>query len=595
MRKVLLVGAGNISDIHAEILRGLPNVELWGVTDSNPDAASKLARRWSIRQVFPSLEAAIESGNVECAHVLTPPDAHCVPALPLLRAGISVLVEKPLATTSTDCDTLCAVARASGAKLAVNQNFVFDPAFVRLRNALTRGELGPLRAIDCTFNVQLRQLAARQFGHWMFREPLNLLLEQAVHPLSQIATLLGEIEAVAASSEPAWEISAGRYLYPRLNATLRSASVTAQLNFAVGSNFPVWQLRIDGDDGAAIADMTNNRLISYKRTRWLDPIDQAVSGMRAAFNAAGDATRNLTDFLLSAAGVVSRRDSFFRSMKSSISAFHHALDQGSAIQTDGRFGRQLVTLCEQIAQAIPFVKNAPAARKRSNEDFDSLVVGGTGFIGAHVVKRLLQQGRRVGVLARNVENLPAIFDDDRVVLLRGDIRSKEDVNGAIRSARTVINLAHGGAGGDFEAVRAAMVGGAENVAQACLSRGVERLIHVGSIASLYLGRRGEIVSGDTPIDGRPELRADYARAKAECDAFLLGWARQSGLRVHVLRPGVVVGAGGMPSHTGVGFFNNDQHCIGWGRGLNPLPFVLADDVADAIAAACFAKTSLKPA
>ena len=50
----------------------------------------------------------------------------------------------------------------------------------------------------------------------------------------------------------------------------------------------------------------------------------------------------------------------------------------------------------------------------------------------------------------------------------------------------------------------------------------------------------------------------------------------------ILRPGVVVGEGGPPFHGGLGFFNNDQHCIGWNDGRNPLPFVLAEDVATAI-------------
>jgi nucleoside-diphosphate-sugar epimerase len=45
---------------------------------------------------------------------------------------------------------------------------------------------------------------------------------------------------------------------------------------------------------------------------------------------------------------------------------------------------------------------------------------------------------------------------------------------------------------------------------------------------------------------------------------------------------LVVGEGSPPFHTGLGFFNNEQHCLGWNRGTNPLPFVLVEDVAEAI-------------
>ena len=40
-----------------------------------------------------------------------------------------------------------------------------------------------------------------------------------------------------------------------------------------------------------------------------------------------------------------------------------------------------------------------------------------------------------------------------------------------------------------------------------------------------------------------------------------------------------------PIDTGVGLFANERHCMGWNEGRNPLPFVLAEDVASAVLAA----------
>jgi nucleoside-diphosphate-sugar epimerase len=64
--------------------------------------------------------------------------------------------------------------------------------------------------------------------------------------------------------------------------------------------------------------------------------------------------------------------------------------------------------------------------------------------------------------------------------------------------------------------------------------------------------------------------------------MLLAMHVQHGLPVCILRPGLVVGEGGPPFHTGLGFYNNEQHCLGWNSGTNPLPFVLVEDVAEAI-------------
>ena len=112
-------------------------------------------------------------------------------ALPLLQAGKPVLMEKPLAATGADCAVLLDAAAQSGAPVGVNQNFLHHPAFVRLRDLVAARSLGKPNFVGCIYNVPLRQLAARQFGHWMFAAPVNLLLEQAVHPLSQIAALAG--------------------------------------------------------------------------------------------------------------------------------------------------------------------------------------------------------------------------------------------------------------------------------------------------------------------------------------------------------------------------------------------------------------------
>lgn len=47
----------------------------------------------------------------------------------------------------------------------------------------------------------------------------------------------------------------------------------------------------------------------------------------------------------------------------------------------------------------------------------------------------------------------------------------------------------------------------------------------------------------------------------------------------------MVGSGTSPFHSGLGFFNNDQYCVGWNSGQNALPWVLVGDCASAIVAA----------
>ena len=587
MRRIGLIGAGFISRVHADALQAVPGTRVAVIIDPATAAASSLARYCGAAATYGSVADALAADAIDCAHVLVPPELHASVTQTLLRAGKPVLLEKPLAASGAECATLIADAQATGTPLGVNQNFVHHPAFIRLRGLIESRTLGKPRFVDVLYNVPLRQLAARQFSHWMFAAPGNILLEQAVHPLSQIAAIAGAIGDVRAFAAAPLALAPDRLLHTSAEIALRCATLPAQLRFAVGESFPFWQVRVVCDDGVAIADILANRCVTHGRTRWMDAVDGALSGARTAAALTRDSVGGTLGYIGSLLKLRPRSDPFFVSMRSSIAAFHAALDAGTPPALDAGFGAMLVDACERIRDAAFAAAPPPRpARPAVETKADIAILGGTGFIGSHLVRGCLDAGLTVTVMARSVRGLPAQFDDPRIQVLRGDIRDPDAVARAVAGAPVVVNLAHGGGGGSYAEIHAAMVGGAEIVARAAQQAGARRLVHVGSIASLFLGPQPGPVTGATPPDARSDQRADYARAKAECDRMLLGLHQQDRLPVVILRPGVVVGEGSSPFHSGLGLFNNEQHCIGWNAGRNPLPFVLAEDVADAILAAC---------
>lgn len=583
MSRICLAGAGSIARIHAEALTALGHT-VAAVADPVPGAAAALARPYRAA-AHGSVAEAISAGGFERAHVLVPPDLHAEVTAEFLSAGVKVLVEKPLAVSGEACRALWQAAADARVTLGVNQNFVWHPAFARLRALLDQGAYGPPRFVAAIYHAPLRQLAARQFGHWMFREPGNILLEQAVHPLSQILALAGPPKRIEAIAGPARTLAPGLDFVGEVTATLAGARLPASFRMLAGADFPFWQITVTCDDGVLTADMLNNRLIAQGRTGLLEAVDQAVSGVRTGLGVARDAARNLVDYARAQAKLGKRRDAFYLSMLGSIGAFHAAADAGRAPESDAAFGTALVEACEAIrARCFPPAAPAPAPVVRSGRAADVVLLGGSGFIGAHTVAACTAAGLAVRVAARGLRNLPEAFAHPDVSLVHADIKSAEQVRAAIGDAPVVVNLAHGGGGATYAEIERAMVGGALAIAAVCAETG-RRLIHIGSSASLYLGDAGETITGATPPDPYSERRGDYARAKAVADTRLLAMHRDEGLRLVLLRPAIVVGEGTSPFHSGVGLFNNEQHCIGWNAGLNPLPFVLAGDVAAAILAA----------
>jgi nucleoside-diphosphate-sugar epimerase len=187
-------------------------------------------------------------------------------------------------------------------------------------------------------------------------------------------------------------------------------------------------------------------------------------------------------------------------------------------------------------------------------------------------------------MARSPAGLPRTFDDPGVRVAAGNVTDSAAVAAAVERAGRVVHLAHGG-GGTWEEIQRTMVGGARLVGEHC-ARAKRPLVFTSSIAALHLGDPAAVVRADTPADPHPERRADYARGKVASEAEIRRLVAEAGLEAVIVRPGVVVGEGTSPFHSGVGQFNRETHCIGWNAGRNPLPLVLVEDVAAAIATLC---------
>lgn len=125
MMRIAVVGVGHLGQHHARILAAMEQVELVAVVDTNRERADEIAAANQTRAVY-SAEAIV--GRVDAVTVAVPTDAHVDVAMPLLEAGVSVLVEKPMAHTVAEADALVAAARKSGATLAAGHTERFNPA-----------------------------------------------------------------------------------------------------------------------------------------------------------------------------------------------------------------------------------------------------------------------------------------------------------------------------------------------------------------------------------------------------------------------------------------------------------------------------------
>ena len=125
--RVGVIGTGVMGGHHVRLLDSMPDAELVGIHDSDPEVAAAVGSRFSCR-VFDSVEAL--SREIEAAVIAAPTVVHTEIGTRLLEAGIHVLMEKPLAGSLADADEL--VAASGEAILAVGHVEFHNPAVAKI-------------------------------------------------------------------------------------------------------------------------------------------------------------------------------------------------------------------------------------------------------------------------------------------------------------------------------------------------------------------------------------------------------------------------------------------------------------------------------
>jgi dihydroflavonol-4-reductase len=174
-------------------------------------------------------------------------------------------------------------------------------------------------------------------------------------------------------------------------------------------------------------------------------------------------------------------------------------------------------------------------------DATTIVTGGAGFIGSHLVDRLVALGHRVRVVERpgaDAAHLPGVVE-----VVRADIRDREAVAKAMRGARLVFHQAANPNlwardRGEFDAVNHR---GTIHVLDAALAAGAERVLHASTESILTCAWRDGPIAEDVEVD-LSDAVGPYCRSKLRAENEAMARAR-AGRPVVVANPTMPVGPG----------------------------------------------------
>jgi len=140
--RVGLLAYGAIGDEHNMAIKATPGLSLAAVCDTNPERLKVALAISPDAKTFTDAELMIASGDIDLVVISTPPNSHYLWAKKALNANLNVVLEKPMALTTDQCDELIALAKAKEKLLVVYQNRRYDSDFLTIKELIEKGSIG---------------------------------------------------------------------------------------------------------------------------------------------------------------------------------------------------------------------------------------------------------------------------------------------------------------------------------------------------------------------------------------------------------------------------------------------------------------------
>jgi predicted dehydrogenase/nucleoside-diphosphate-sugar epimerase len=558
--RVALVGCGAIAgELHLPVLAGHEDVQIAALVDRDVERARGFAGAYKTGVVLRDIEE-ISADQIDAAIIATPPFHHAPGAIVLMRRGVHVLVEKPMALNLAEAREMCSVADETGVVLAVGLYKRLLPAVRLMADLVQRQQWGAPISFSYEWGG-LAGYASATLG--LMRKEYaggGVLLDLGAHVFDQLVAVFGRRGSILAyrddarggieadcTAEVAFE-SCGRQVHGRVELSrVRNLANRLEINC----------------ESATLSLALNERFAVTVRPKCGEMLQ-----VRSA---------NAKDV------------SWYETYRAEIDDWIQAIRSGSAPELSGKSALASVSLIDDCYRnrkplTTAWLDQMPASRVPPGVNGSRqkvLITGAGGFIGSRAAEILsLRDGHQVRAMvhraatASRLSRLP-------IEMVQGDLKSDADVFRAIDGCDAVVHCAVGTAYGQPREIEAVTVGGTKRLAAAARIAGVRRFVHLSSIGvhdSSFTG----VIDGSTPV--RPERGDWYGRTKAMAETAVRSEEKR-GLSVVVLRPGCVFGPYGFT------FVINPLRALATGRLVlaeaadSPSNTVFVDNLVEAIACA----------
>jgi len=152
------------------------------ICDSDPRRLAHIGKLYPSLATATDFASLLNGTNVDAVVVATPAHTHYTLARQALEAGKHVFIEKPMATSSIDCDDLVQMAAGKERTLMIGHTFLYSAPVRKIKQIVDAGDLGPICYIS-----------SRRLNLGLFQKHINVVWDLAPHDISVISYVMGQV------------------------------------------------------------------------------------------------------------------------------------------------------------------------------------------------------------------------------------------------------------------------------------------------------------------------------------------------------------------------------------------------------------------
>jgi predicted dehydrogenase len=176
-----IVGCGYWGPNLVRNFKGLSNCNLRAMCDTNEARLKHMRSLYSDVEGVTDVEHLLNGLALDAMVVATPVKYHYSLAKASLLAGKHTLIEKPMASSSAECEDLIDIAKRNGLVLMVGHTFLYSAPVRKITEIVQAGDIGEIRYIN-----------SRRLNLGLFQKDINVAWDLAPHDISIILHVLGE-------------------------------------------------------------------------------------------------------------------------------------------------------------------------------------------------------------------------------------------------------------------------------------------------------------------------------------------------------------------------------------------------------------------